>query len=126
MNKMYSFLNYFFFVFHTIILLFNSFGYIPKKTRRLNLVMLLLTTFSWFVLGIWYGWGFCICTEWHWEVRRHLGYYDTDSYTHLLILKLMGLNLPQHAVDIGTATLFFVSLALSLFMNIGDWRRKRG
>jgi hypothetical protein len=38
----------------------------------------------------------------------------------------MGLNLPQHAVDIGTATLFFVSLALSLFMNIGDWRRKRG
>jgi hypothetical protein len=88
--------------------------------------MLLLTTFSWFVLGIWYGWGFCICTEWHWEVRRHLGYYDTDSYTHLLILKLMGLNLPQHAVDIGTATLFFVSLALSLFMNIGDWRRKRG
>lgn len=119
---MYQFLNYFFFVFHTVILLFNTFGYIPKKTRKWNLVMLLLTSFSWFVLGIWYGWGYCVCTEWHWKVREHLGMYDTDSYTHMLALKLTGINFSQHRVDIVTAATFFISLALSLFLNIRDWR----
>ena len=122
---MYAFLNYFFFIFHTIILLFNTFGYIPKRTRKWNLVMLLITCFSWFVLGIWYGWGYCICTEWHWEVRRHLGIYDSDSYTHLLALKLTGINFSQHSVDIVTAAAFFISLTASLFLNIRDWMRNR-
>jgi len=31
---------------------------------------LLLTAFSWFVLGIWYGWGYCVCTDWHYMVLR--------------------------------------------------------
>lgn len=122
---MYYFLNYFFFIFHTLIILFNTFGYIPKKTRKWNLVTLLLTCFSWFVLGIWYGWGFCFCTEWHWQVREHLGYYDRDSYTHFLALKLTGINFSQHLVDIVTAATFFISLALSFYLNIRDWGMKR-
>ena len=122
---MYHFLNYFFIVFHIILLLFNIFGWIPEKTRKWNLVTLLLTCFSWFVLGIWYGWGFCLCTEWHWEVRRHLGYYDNDSYTHFLALKLTGINFPQHTVDIVTAAAFFISIVASITLNIRDWRKKR-
>ncbi len=123
---MYSFLNYFFFVFHTALILFNTFGYIPKKTRRLNLITLSLTAFSWFVLGIWYGWGFCFCTEWHWEVRGHLGITDNDvSYIHFLALKITGINFPQQTADTVTAAVFFGSLALSLYFNIRDWRRRR-
>src|SRR5271154_2119297 len=96
---LYHFLDYFFIFFHTIILLFNLLGWIWKRTRQWNLLLLLITAFSWFGLGIWYGWGFCFCTEWHWQVREHLGYHDVStSYTHFLILKLTGINLSQHLV----------------------------
>ncbi|MGP8216643.1 MAG: DUF2784 family protein [Bacteroidia bacterium] len=123
---MYRFLDYFFIVFHTAIILFNSLGYIWKMTRRANLILLLLTAFSWFILGIWYGWGFCICTEWHWEVREHLGYgYQGDSYTHFLVKLLTGIDFPQNITDIVTASVFFISLILSITLNIRDWRKKR-
>ena len=123
---MYGFLNYFFIVFHTVLILFNSFGYIPKKTRRLNLVTLSLTAFSWFVLGIWYGWGYCVCTDWHWRVRQHLGYNDMEiSYTHFLVRKLTGINFSQSVVDIVTAAVFFISFAASIILNIKDWRKTR-
>ena len=89
----YEFLNYFFFCFHTALIFFNTFGWIFCKTRKWNLITLLLTAFSWFVLGIWYGWGYCFCTDWHWSVRRHLGYTDKEnSYTQFLADKLTGKN----------------------------------
>lgn len=123
---MYIFLNYFFFVFHTVLILFNSFGYIPKKTRKLNLITLSLTAFSWFVLGIWNGWGYCLCTDWHWQVRQHLGLSDTDpSYTHFLAWKLTGINFSSQLTDIVTAAVFFISFALSIFLNTRDFLRKR-
>ncbi|NNM93980.1 MAG: DUF2784 family protein [Bacteroidia bacterium] len=123
---MYSFLNYFFFVFHTALILFNTFGYLFEKTRRLNLITLSLTAFSWFVLGIWYGWGFCFCTEWHWQVREHLGIFDNDaSYIQFLARRLTGIDFPQKTVDIVTAAVFFVSFGLSIFLNVKSRRKAR-
>lgn len=123
---MYQFLNYFFFVFHTALIVFNTFGYIPKKTRKWNLITLSLTALSWFVLGIWFGWGYCVCTDWHWRVREHLGLFDNDvSYTHFLARKLTGIDFPQKATDIVTAADFFISFALSIFLNLHDFKRSR-
>jgi hypothetical protein len=122
----YKFLNYFFFCFHTCLVLFNTFGWVFRKTRRWNLVTLLLTAFSWFILGIWYGWGYCFCTDWHWTIRRHLGYVDeSNSYIHFLLLKLTGVNFQPQLVDTVTAIVFFASLILSLTFNIKDWRDKK-
>lgn len=120
-----QFLNIFFFVFHTVWTLFNMFGWIFRATRKLNLVTQLLTALSWFVLGIWYGWGYCACTDWHWQVRRNLGYRDeSDSYIHFLILKLTGANLSQQLVENATLAVFVVSVFMSVWLNIRD-RRKR-
>lgn len=91
----YWILNYFFFGFHTCLIIFNVFGWIFHKIRRWNLLTLLVTAFSWFLLGIWYGWGYCLCTDWHWEVRRHLGFHDSSrSYIHFLLLEMTGKNFP--------------------------------
>jgi len=118
-------LNYFFFFFHTSIIFFNSFGWIFTKFRKWNLLTLLLTAFSWFVLGIWFGWGYCVCTDWHWTVRSNLGYHDmSQSYIHFLILKLTGINFPEELVDVATVIVFFSSLTISLWTNINDYRRK--
>src|SRR5689334_14771900 len=102
----YQFLNIFFFVFHTAFTLFNCIGWAFAKTRKPHLITMLLTVFSWFVLGIWYGWGYCACTEWHWRAREALGYHDrSNSYIHFLILKLTGKDLNQQLVEQATLIL---------------------
>lgn len=119
-------LNLFFFLFHTLLILFNTFGWVFPATRRWNLLTLGLTGFSWFVLGIWYGWGFCFCTQWHWEVRQRLGLNDpSDSYIQFLVLKLSGWMAPINWVDTATLIVFLLSLGFSLGFNIRDWRKAR-
>ena len=114
----YQFLNAFFFFFHTLLIIFNCFGWIFPGLRKWNLVTLLLTVFSWFVLGIWYGWGYCLCTDWHYNVRAQLGYHDaSNSYIHFLLLKLTGINFSEKLVDILTVIVFFLSLTISLWLN---------
>lgn len=121
-----QFLNFFFFFFHTSLMLFNCTGWVWKKTRRWNFITLLLTAFSWFVLGIWYGWGYCLCTDWHWDIREKLGYYDQSiSYVHFLILKLTGINFDPKLVDKVTFSVFFISIILSLWLNIRDFRMSK-
>ena len=118
---MYIFLNYFFFIFHTIFTLFNIFGWIFKKMRKIHLITLILTVFSWYFLGIWYGFGYCFCTDWHWKVREKLGYVDESiSYIHFLILKLTGINFNEDLVINVTIIVFFICFALSVALNIRD------
>jgi hypothetical protein len=122
----YSFLNIFFFVFHTILTLFNIIGWMFRKTRKLNLITLSLTAFSWFFLGIWYGWGYCVCTDWHWAVREKLGYKDhSHSYIHFLILKLTGIDLNEQMVETVTLIIFILCFILSAWLNTIDWKRRR-
>jgi hypothetical protein len=122
----YRILNYFFFGFHTLLILFNTLGWAVKKTRKWNLITLLLTALSWFGLGIWYGWGYCVCTDWHWRVREYLGYHDMpNSYIKFLILKLTGIDFPSQTVDTVTAVVFFLSLMLSIIFNIKDIVQKK-
>ncbi len=120
----YKLLDSFFWVFHTALVVFNLTGWIPRRTRRLNLFTLAMTAFSWFGLGFWYGWGYCACTDWHWQVRQQLGYHDESStYIHLLLLKLTGVSFDLTTVEILTLAGFLVSLVMSLILNIRDWRR---
>jgi hypothetical protein len=122
----YQFLNYFFFAFHTLFTLFNITGWIFPKTRKWNLITLLLTAGSWFILGIWYGWGYCVCTDWHWDAREQLGYHDQRrSYIHFLLLKLTGIDFNEQLVETGTLVVFLISLALSVWLNIRDRKKKR-
>ena len=122
----YPFLNIFFFLFHTAFTLFNIIGWAFQRTRKLHLITILLTAFSWFVLGIWYGWGYCICTDWHWEVRERLGYHDrSNSYIHFLLLKITGIDLNEKLVEYATLIIFLLSAVLSTWLNIKDWRKQR-
>jgi hypothetical protein len=115
----YGIINYFFFIFHVVLIFFNLFGWIPKKLRKLNLVTLSLTAFSWFALGIFYGFGYCFLTDWHWQVREKLGYSTvSNSYIHFLIMELTGISLEENLVDTFTAILFFTAFALSIYVNI--------
>lgn len=122
---MYSFLDKFFFVFHSTIIVFILFGWMWRKTRLANLVVILLTAFSWTFLGIWYGFGYCPSTDWHWQVRMKLGYNDMpSSYTKLLIDSLTGMDLSAKFVDILAITFLALALFASVITNVRDWKRK--
>jgi hypothetical protein len=118
----YQFLNIFFFTFHTAFTVFNIVGWVFPKTRKLHLITISLTAFSWFVLGIWYGWGYCFCTDWHWAVRQKLGFTDHSvSYIHFLVLKITGADLNPQMVEQGTLALFLLSFTLSILFNVKDY-----
>ncbi len=123
---LYRLLDYFFLVFHLGIVIFNLFGWIWPKTRKANLILLLLTAASWFGLGLIYGIGFCPFTEWHWQVLEKLGSRPVeDSYMQYLYRRVFNQHFESSLVNTVTAVAFFVALAISLFLNIRDLLRKR-
>jgi hypothetical protein len=118
------FLNIFFFIFHTAFTLFNMSGWAFRRTRKWHLFTILLTAASWFILGIWYGWGYCACTDWHWQVREAMGFNDrSNSYIHFLLLKLTGTNFNATLVEKVTLYVFLLCAALSIGLNIRDRRK---
>jgi len=123
---MYVFFDKFFFVFHSMLIVLILFGWIWRKTRVINFIVVLLTALSWTVLGIWYGFGFCPCTEWHWQVREKLGYFDMpSSYTKFLIDSLTGLDVNEKLVDILAVSFLVLALFFSVFTNVRDWRKRQ-
>ena len=123
---MYTFLNIFFFVFHSVLIVFILVGWVWKKTRMAHLVLVTLTALSWFGLGIWFGFGYCPCTDWHWRVRMQLGFYDMPtSYIKFLIDRPTGWDVSPRFVDASTLVLFLAVAAASVCLNLhGDTFRK--
>jgi hypothetical protein len=113
----------FFVVFHTSIIFFNLFGWIWRKTRKFNLIVLVLTGASWLFLGLIVGTlGYCPLTDWHFIVLNKLGISDLpSSYIKYLADRLTGMNFNSSLVDRITLYSFLTALGLSIFFNIRDY-----
>jgi len=123
----YRLLDILFVVFHTSLTLFNLFGWIWKKTRLANMITLALTGASWLFLGLIVGMlGYCPLTDWHFDILEKLGKTDLPtSYIKYLVDRLTGLDVNQVIVDKATLYVFIAALAISLFLNIKDFRRRK-
>jgi len=120
-----KFLDIFFTGFHTCLVLFNLFGWIWKKTRLVNLITLLVTAGSWSILGIFYGFGYCPLTDWHFSILEKLGHTNLpDSYLSFLFTRLTGLTIDQGLVDTVTLWGLIVALVISLYLNIRRWIKR--
>ena len=118
--------NTFFYVFHTVLIVFNLFGWILKRTRKLNLITLLLTFGSWVLLGIWKGWGYCFLTDWHYGILRRLGEHKLpNSYIAFLIHKVTGWLPSAELINFYTLALAVLALLCSLWANLITRRSKR-
>jgi len=118
--------NTFFYVFHTVLIIFNLFGWILKTTRKLNLITLLLTFGSWILLGIWKGWGYCFLTDWHYDILRRLGEHSLpNSYIAFLIKQITGWLPRAELMDFYTLALAVLALFCSLWANLILPRTKR-
>ncbi len=125
----YHTLDIFFLIFHAALVLVNLFGWMWKPIRKLNLITLLLTFLSWTILGIFYGWGYCPLTDWHWEVLRKMGETELPlSYITYMINRVSGFNPNEDMVAVFTAIFLGVSFLFSIGYNTRDfivYKRKR-
>ena len=118
---LYTFLDVTFLVLHTILIIFNLFGWIFRKTRRINLLSILLTVSSWLVFAPWYGLGYCPCTDWHWEVKRRLGETDLpNNYLTYLIDAWTGIAITDFTAERLALVCLAIALIASITLNVGD------
>ena len=124
---MYQVLDIFFLLFHTLLIFFNLFGWITKITRKANLIVLLLTGASWFILGIFYGIGYCPLTDWHWQVLVELGETNIpNSYISYITHRVFSIDPPGRFVDTATGIFYFLALAVSIYVNVKDCTKRPG
>ena len=118
---LYTFLDVTFLVLHTLLIIFNLFGWIFRKTRRINLLTILLTASSWLVFAPWYGLGYCPCTDWHWEVKRRLGETDLpNNYLTYLIEAWTGIAITDFTAERLALGCLTIVLIASISLNVGD------
>jgi len=115
----YFILDKFLIFFHTFLILFNLFGWIWQRTRKLNLISLLFVAFSWLILGIWYGVGYCPLTDLHWHIKLLIGETNLPySYIKYLVDFYFNTDSNPILIDYITAILFILSLIISFYLNI--------
>ena len=118
MNVLYHVLDILLTLAHLVVILFNLFGWIWKSTRRIHLIFIGLTALSWFFLGIWFGWGYCFLTAWHWNVKSKLGETGLPaSFIKYALDKITGQNWDSGLVDMITLISFVLAIVLSLYSN---------
>jgi hypothetical protein len=119
-------LNVLLLVLHTGLIGFNLVGWAWRRTRRWHLATLGATAASWFLLAPWYGVGHCLCTDWHWRIRRELGIVDPErGYIQFLVRVLTGLQPDHNLVRNVTGGIFLAIVVLSVALTRRDVRRSR-
>lgn len=112
------FLDILFSVVHLSLIVFNLVGWAWKRTRKLHFIVLMVTAASWFILGIWYGWGYCPLTSWHWEIKEQLGETSLPaSFIKYHADKLSGADIPASLVDTVTLVGLILAVLASVYVN---------
>lgn len=105
-------------LFHFLIIGFNLLGWIWKRTRKAHLIVVILTASCWFILGIWFGWGYCPVTDWQWHVKEQLGEHDLpNSFIKYYADKIASRPISASFIDTLTAACFFTAALLSVYFN---------
>jgi hypothetical protein len=103
---------------HFVIIGFNLFGWIWQSTRKLHFICIVFTACSWFILGIWFGIGYCPITDWQWQIKEKLGEYQLPgSFIKYYVDKISYKPVSAALIDILTAICFSLAALLSVYVN---------
>ena len=119
------FLDILYTILHIVITLFNLVGWIFPKTRKLHLTTIALTFGSWFILGFWYGFGYCFLTDWHWDVKKKLGETNLpSSFIKYFADKITGKDISATLVNNVTLIVFIITIILTIYYNFFHKKHK--
>ena len=103
---------------HLVIIGFNLLGWIWPATRKLHFICVVVTAGCWFILGIWFGIGYCPITDWQWQIKEKLGEHDLpNSFIKYYADQISGGSISATLVDTITAVCFFMAASLSVYVN---------
>lgn len=116
----------FFDLLHIALILFNLFGWIPRRTRLVHRCLVTLTSFFWLVIGPFIGsLGFCPITEWHWQVKAARGVKDLPNSYIDYLLQLVNIHADPKMIDIAVGITFVAVVAVTIFMWWKDRKEKK-
>ena len=105
-------------IIHLAVVAFNLFGWIPERTRKANFILLVLTAASWFLLGIWYGMGYCFLTDWQWDIKRHRGETNIPgNFVEYIAEKVFNRDFNTGFISTLTAVCFGLAVLASVYVN---------
>jgi hypothetical protein len=123
---MLSLLDFILSVTHLALVGFNLFGWIWRRTRKAHLITVALTAASWFLLGIWYGVGYCPITDWQWSIKERLGQRSLpDSFIKYFADLLCNCAIDAKFIEMVTAISFIAVAVLSIALNLYDRAQKK-
>ena len=109
---------------HLAIIGFNLLGWIWPATRRAHLITVAATGASWFLLGIWFGMGYCPITDWQWSVKEKLGETNLpNSFIKYWADRITGRDFDPGFIDMVTVGCFSAAVVLAVYFNF--FRKKR-
>jgi hypothetical protein len=110
---------------HLFIIFFNLFAWIPRATRKAHLVSIILTAGSWFILGIWFGMGYCPFTDWQWRIKEQLGEKNLPpNFIEYFAERVSGYDFAPAFVNTVTVVTFAAAALISIYMNFFRTRKK--
>lgn len=116
-----KFFDVFLIVLHISLILFFILGWVPRKTRKVHFLLTIIIGISWFVLGLFYGFGYCFLTDIHWRVKMALQEKNLPiSFIKYILDEITGINFNEVLVDYITLTVFICVLMISTLLYIKD------
>ena len=113
-------------LFHAVFILFILFGWIFVRLRRIHIASVLLTGASWFLLGLFLGFGYCPFTDWHWKILGQLGETGLPvSYVQYFSGRVAGISMTPDFADGITLMGWFMALTASVYVNLRNDRWMR-
>lgn len=110
---------------HFLIIAINVFGWMWPRARKAHLVVVAATTFSWLVLGIWKGLGYCPVTDWQWRVKTKLGEHNLpNSFITYYAQKITGRTLNPAMVDTVVSIVFAAVVIITIYVNFVKKKRQ--
>jgi hypothetical protein len=103
---------------HLVIIFFNLFGWAVPALRRFHLWSIIITAASWFILGIWFGIGYCPVTDWQWRVKEQLGESNLPgSFITYMTNNVAGASFTDNLINVVTLVAFILAAAMSVYVN---------
>lgn len=116
-NIPYIFLNLVLHIIHLSIIGFFLFAWFLPEYRVLHLILSFSIFFSWFGLGLFYGFGYCLVTDIQWKLKKESGYDpETPYYIKYIVDKATGANINSKLSNMVTTYTFFVISILSIVL----------